>query len=100
MKQIALALAAPLFLSACMDMAPPNPAPADPAPADPAPADQCGAAGMQSLVGQPASVLAAMTFPAGTRIIEPGMAVTMDYRPDRLNITIGEDGLIAAVACT
>lgn len=94
MKHLTLALVAPFLLSACMDTAPADPAPTDPAP------DQCGAAGLQSLVGQPRSVLAAMTFPEGTRIIEPGMAVTMDYRPDRLNITIGEDGAIAAVACT
>lgn len=91
MKQILIPLALPLVLAAC-DMAP-APVP-EPAP------DECGASGLQHLVGQPASVLAAMTFPEGTRIIEPGTAVTMDYRPDRLNITIGEDGNIAVVNCT
>lgn len=62
-------------------------------------ADACGAGGMQSLVGQPASVLAAMSFPAGTRIIEFGMPATADLNPQRLNILIGRSGLIERVSC-
>lgn len=89
MKRIALALAAPLALAACLADEP------DTMPDE----DQCGAAALQSLVGQPQAVLDAMTFPEGTRIIQPGMPVTMDYRPDRLNIQIGEDGLIKSVHC-
>lgn len=90
MKHLTVALVAPLLLSACMPAA----------PVDITTADQCGAAGLQNLVGQPQGAIAAMTFPEGTRIITPGMAVTMDYRPDRLNITIGDDGNIASVTCT
>lgn len=93
MKQLVLAL--PLVLAACMEAPPSQPQPVT----DPMP-DMCGATALQHLVGQPQSALAAMTFPEGTRILTPGMAVTMDYRPDRLNITIGEDGLIASVTCT
>lgn len=89
MKQIALVLAAPLALAACIAEVP-GAMPAE---------DQCGAAALQSLVGQPQSVINGMTFPDGTRIILPGMAVTMDYRPDRLNIQIGEDGLVESVHC-
>ncbi len=59
----------------------------------------CGAEGLQPLVGQPQSVLAAMTFAAPTRVITPGTAVTMDHRPDRLNIEVGADGRIARVYC-
>lgn len=59
----------------------------------------CGAAGLQALVGQDMSALAAMTFPAGTRIIEPGTAVTEDYRPDRLNIDVDAGGTITGVWC-
>ena len=59
----------------------------------------CGAEGMQTLVGQDRSVLAAMTFPAGTRIIEPGQPVTMDYSATRLNILIGKTGKVERVNC-
>lgn len=59
----------------------------------------CGAGGMQGLVGQSRAVLAAMTLPSGTRIIEPGMAITEDYRPERMNVEIGEDGRIARIWC-
>jgi hypothetical protein len=34
------------------------------------------------------------------RVIKPGMAVTMDYRPDRLNVQVGEDGKISKFTCT
>lgn len=61
--------------------------------------DACGAAGMQSLVGQGRDVLAAMTLPTGSRVIEPGMAVTEDYREDRLNIDLDDQGRIARVWC-
>lgn len=87
-----LALVAPLLLMACTLEVPVSDSPA--------PEDQCGAAALQGLVGQPRSILDTMRFTEGTRIIEPGSAVTMDYRPDRLNILIGEDGLIEAVNCT
>jgi hypothetical protein len=59
----------------------------------------CGAAGMQGLVGQGREVLAAMTVPMGTRVIEPGMPVTEDYSASRLNIEFGVDGRIARVWC-
>jgi len=59
----------------------------------------CGAAGMQALVGQGRAVLATMTLPAGTRVILPGMAITEDYGPQRLNINVREDGRIARVWC-
>ena len=64
-----------------------------------APAGNCGAALMQSLVGQPAGVLAAMKFAPPTRIIRPGDAVTEDYSPSRLNIEIDLHETIAAVRC-
>jgi len=89
MKQIVLALAAPLALAACL---------AEEPAATPDP-DQCGASALQGLVGQPQAVLDTMRFAEGTRIITPGMAVTMDYRPDRLNIEIGDSGLIERVHC-
>ena len=61
--------------------------------------DSCGAAERQILVGQSASVLDPATLPAGTRVIFPGMAVTMDLRQERLNIEVGGKDKIARVFC-
>ena len=87
----ALALLPLLALAACVEPAPP----AEPEPAP----DLCNATAMQGLVGQPASVLRDMMLRAGTRVINPGDAVTMDFRPDRMNIEIGADGRIEKIAC-
>ena len=54
---------------------------------------------LQGLVGQPQSVLVTMLLPAGSRVIGPNDAVTMDFRADRLNVEIGADGRIAKVGC-
>lgn len=85
-------LLAPVLLAvACV----PEPAPAPEQP----PVDQCNAARFEVLVGQSATVVKDMTFPANTRIIQPNSAVTMDYRPDRLNVEIGDNQRIAKVSC-
>lgn len=59
----------------------------------------CGADALQALVGQPTSVLQTMKFGSQTRILRPGTAVTMDYRPDRLNIEIDAAERIVRVQC-
>lgn len=85
----ALALLPLLALAACVEPAPvPEPEP-----------DLCNAAAMQGLVGQPASVLQTMMLRAGTRVINPGDPVTMDFRPDRMNVEIGANGRIEKIAC-
>ena len=66
--------------------------------AEPGP-DACGAPGLQDLVGRNDDVLAAMTLPAGTRLIYPGAPVTEDFRPERLNIDIDQSGTITGVWC-
>ena len=33
-------------------------------------------------------------LPSGTRVIRPGMAVTMDYRPQRLNLNVDASGVV------
>jgi hypothetical protein len=90
--------AAALLLGACAPAPPPAasastpPAASSEGPVPPAPpgppdaTDTCGAAGLQSLVGQPRSVLATMRFGVPVRIEEPGQSYTMDYRADRLRI--------------
>jgi hypothetical protein len=64
------------------------------------PVDACGAASLQSLVGQGPEALAAMSFdPATTRIFNEGDAITMDFSPTRLNIVSGGGGRIVRVYC-
>lgn len=82
-----------LGLAACQMQAPANP------PAAPPVEDACQASGLQTLVGQPATVLDTMRFAQPTRIITPDMAVTMDFNAERLNIEIDESKRISRVAC-
>lgn len=86
-----LFLALPLLLAACVTAD-------DPVAAAPEQSG-CGAAGFQGLIGQPKAALSSLTLPAGTRIIGPEQAVTMDFRPDRLNVEIGPDARIARIGC-
>lgn len=91
-----LVLLAPLMFAACVEAeSPPDPGVIVP----PSPEGSCGAPDLQYLVGQSDSVLQTMKFGGDTRIIYPGMAVTMDYREDRLNIEIDEAGKISRVNC-
>ncbi len=84
MRRVALLL--PFAFAACVDETVPT-------------AGTCGAPALQDLVGQSETVLQTMKFGSPVRIIHPGMAVTMDYREDRLNIEIDEAGTIFRVAC-
>jgi hypothetical protein len=64
----------------------------------------CDAAKAQALVGQPASeALAAeamrLTGAGALRWVPMGAMVTMDYRPDRLNIHLGPRNQVTKVAC-
>lgn len=89
----------------------PSAQPAPPAPAPDASAsqtanqsDECGASKLSRFVNQLPSTdaLAQIGAAAGhdrIRTIRPGDVVTMDMRPDRLNIEIGEDGRIKLLRC-
>ena len=85
-----LAILALIALTACTEIAPNPPATGE---------QTCGADLDSALIGQSADVLAAMIFPAPMRIIKPGMAITMDYNPDRLNIDIDKHNKISRVWC-
>lgn len=91
MRRLILALPV-LALAACIEETPVTPPPMPPENA-------CGAADLQTLVGQPASVLETMRFSQPMRVIRPGMAVTMDYRADRLNIELDAAERIIRVTC-
>ena len=62
-------------------------------------AESCGAEALQHLVGQPRSAFESQNIDAPTRILPPGSAMTMDHRPDRLNVDLDEDGRISRIWC-
>lgn len=64
----------------------------------------CDAAPVQNLVGQKSTVAIgrdalARTGAKSLRVIGPGMAVTMDFRNDRLNIEVDDKNVITAIRC-
>jgi len=81
------------------------PACATTTPADGAPRPgSCDAARARALVGRTATsdlVARAQRLTGARRVrsILPGMMVTMDYSPDRLNIHIGRDDKVERFAC-
>lgn len=60
---------------------------------------ECPAARFQMLVGQLRGEIDASTLPVPYRIYGRGEAVTMDYRPERMNVVIGNNGRVERVAC-
>jgi hypothetical protein len=63
------------------------------------PTTDCRADDMQALIGQPRTVLETMRLQGPLRILGPNDAMTMDYRTDRTNIEIAEDGRISRIWC-
>ena len=61
--------------------------------------DQCGASQLQDLVGKRGTVMDGMRFSQDLRVITPGMAVTMDFNPARLNIWLDGRDVIERVTC-
>lgn len=95
-------LAAPLLfaLAACQADKPAETAP----PPEPPTEDACGAGKLgQYLNALPTpdvmAAIAAVSGEKNIRTIRPGDAVTMDYRQDRLNVELGEDGRIKRLRC-
>jgi hypothetical protein len=62
-------------------------------------ADVCHASQFRALMGTPASAIDRSSLPPHTRIISPGMMVTQDFSPERLNIRVAPDGKVAALEC-
>ena len=116
-----LALAAAASLAACATPAEPGaaeslasppaavapPAPVSQTPAPPAPEEPamtCLADKGQWAKGNLADEALVAKVKADTgservRVIKPGMAVTMDYREDRLNLDVDADNRVTAVRC-
>lgn len=100
-------LAGVLALSACA--ASPEPAPAPPTPLTQAPTvplppppapDSCKSADFRYLIGRNKSEIPVPTDPSKRRVTCTTCPVTMDYRPDRLNILFdAETGVVKEVKC-
>jgi len=90
-----IALGAALALGACATAMDDGTA----EPPAPPPADACGAAMFEGMIGEPRGEIHEPSLPQPYRIIEPGDAVTKDYRPDRLNIYLDDDGHVSRVYC-
>lgn len=82
-----------LLLSACSTAANYDMAPESAAD------DSCGAGARQYLVGQSVDSVDTETLAEHVRAIYPGEMVTMDHRPDRLNLGLDADGIIVALSC-
>lgn len=100
-------LAALFVLSACASAPEPAPPPAPPVaetptiplPPPPAP-DSCKSGELQYLVGRNKSEIPVPTDPSKRRVACTTCPVTMDYRPDRLNIFFdAETGIVKEVKC-
>ena len=77
-------------LAACTTAEPPLP---------PQLEDTCGARDFADLIGQEATALERRLLLGPVRVIRPGDAVTLDFRPDRVNFKIDENETIQAVDC-
>ena len=113
--QLIVALAAALALGACADnylavdgdghhtANAPKPSLTEgspPAPVIPVKADTCGAAPLQYLIGKPKSEVPVPVDPSKRRVYCSTCMVTMDYRPDRLDIVFDQDtSAVTAVKC-
>ena len=100
MKRMLLFSALLATSTACTPM-PPNAKPSNPYPPRLA---QCQADPGQQYVGQAASddVVSQAQSATGAktvRVLKPGMAATMDFRDDRLNLQLDDHDVIVKVSC-
>lgn len=93
MKYASGLLLAAVLLAACVPTGPVPMPPVDPGP------NACGAGELQYLVGKPGVLLDGMRFSQDVRVIQPGMAVTMDFNPYRLNFWLDRRDVIERVSC-
>lgn len=116
MKILAASLLAGITLMACSPASEPAPetpaapdttasAPETTEPAPPVdltnpPPDACGATQYAALVGKPITEPGVPPEGPNVRYIRPNTQVTMDFRPDRLNIHIDAAEIITEFRCT
>jgi len=93
-----------LLLAGCAGMtSPPAHESAPPPPRVDNQAD-CGAERVQDRIGRDYSESLEASIreesgAAAVRVIRPGEAVTLDHRPDRLNVRLDDDDIISEIDC-
>lgn len=92
MRPLILLPALFLTLAACVPEPGPQPGPV-------ASLSTCGGDALQTLVGEPVSVLPTHGAYSALRVIRPGMMVTMDYSATRLNARVDTAGRILSLSC-
>jgi hypothetical protein len=104
--RLALAGAGLLLVAACASVSEPPMAEGPPivdrtgeVPTGDAEAPQCAAEAYQVLVGQPIGEIDTDSLPIPLRIYGPDQMITMDYRPDRMNIVLDADDIVVEVRC-
>lgn len=95
---------ASLLLVGCAGVSSPPPHESAPPPPRVEARGECGAAQVQDRVGREYSealgaAIRAESGAAAMRVIRPGEAVTLDYRPDRLNVRLDENDVISEIGC-
>lgn len=61
--------------------------------------DACGASRFRHLIGTRLDAIDRSALPEGARLLTPDAIVTQDFRPDRLNVMSGTDGLVSSLSC-
>jgi len=101
-------IAALLLVSACASMPETPEDPDEPnivdrtgdvTPPDTIDVPMCAADQYQMLVGQPIGEVHTDSLPQPLRVYGPDQMVTMDYRPDRMNIVLDADDIVVEVRC-
>lgn len=59
----------------------------------------CDAAGLQGLIGLSRNLAELFARERPARILEHDSIITMEFRPNRLNIVMGPNGQIATIRC-
>ncbi|MDR0807758.1 MAG: hypothetical protein LBE86_01275 [Gemmobacter sp.] len=94
MRRFLISIAGCGLLAACVPVVTPGPAPIVP---DMRP--RCGAERLQWMVGQTESAMTGINHQGPLRVLRPGSLATMDFQPDRLNVSINTAGRITEVTC-
>lgn len=60
---------------------------------------RCAVAQYRALIGRPIEEIDVASLPRPLRVYPAGSRITMDHRPERLNVVVGPDGRVVKVKC-
>ena len=61
--------------------------------------DTCGAKRYHTLLDQDATALERILILGQVRIVRPGTILTQDFRPQRMNFHVGDNGKVIQISC-